>query len=362
MFFSSIVRVLAPACLLVACAPSNASVATATQAGTNCAAERLGVFNYDRSKGTWLAACGENLFVCADKRTGASCTPQNSANLDPALLERVRTLQEVPQPQRDAFVSTDIAAGTWDQFAKKVASAKALKPGQVQAVSDLSRLYTDFSPEFDAALGQCLGPDGVATISVAKNGGIAVSPNQGCLVGLRGASDLAPLRARLGEVFQLAVGVRAIVPVSRPIDPEVARAEAEAAAKRAAEPPPPSELSKEVRAWLDSASKEVTSCAGAPQVVVSVTVDTAGLATLSLRDELAGSPAEGCIRAALPSQAFSPGPETIVHLVRAPEPAPDAVEAPAKSKKKPASSPTGAKPAPAQGAPQPVLVTPLPVP
>lgn len=361
MFFSSIVRVLAPACLLVACAPSNASVATATQAGTNCSAERLSVFNYVKSKGTWLAACGENLFVCSDKRPSASCAPQNSANLDPALLERMRALQEVPQPQRDAFVSEDIAAGTWGQFAKNVAAAKQLKPGQVQAVTNLSQLYTDFSPQFDAALEQCLGAEGVATISVAKNGGIAVSPNKGCLVGLRSAPDLAPLRAQYGEVFQLAVGVRAIVPINRPIDPEVARAEAEAAAKRAAEPPPPSELSKEVRAWLDAASKEVTSCAGAPQVVVSVTVDTAGLATLSLRDELAGSPAEGCIRAVLPSQTFSPGPETIVHLVRAPEPAPDA-EPPAKTKKKPAPSPTGAKPAPAQSAPQPVLVTPVPVP
>ncbi len=370
MFFPSSVRSLGPALLpalllVVGCSASNASVATATQTGTGCASEQLSVFNYNKTERTWLAACDEQLFVCTEKRGGANCTPQKSEALDPALLERVRALKTVPKPQRDAFISADISAGDWNQYAKTVGAVNKMKPAQAKAVGDLTKLYTDFSPAFDAALTGCIGPEGVATIKVASNGGIAVSPNKGCLVSLRSAPDLAPLRQQPNSEFYLASGVRDVQPVARPIDPAVAKAEAEAAAKKAAEPPPPSALSIHVRSWLDAAAKDIGSCADAQSVPVSVSVDAQGVATVTLREALAGTPAEGCIRSALPQQTFEPGPETIVHLVRVPEPTPEelaAEEAKAKkgkkkdsakkkeTLKKDSSAPESAPAAPAQNA------------
>jgi hypothetical protein len=342
MFFPSSVRFLGPLLLpalflVVGCSTSNASVATATQTGTGCAPEQLSVFNYNKTERTWLAACDERLFVCTEKRGGANCTAQKSEALDPALLERVRALKTVPKPQRDAFISADISAGDWNTYAKTVGAVNKMKPGQVKAVGDLTKLYTEFSPAFDAALTSCIGPEGVATITVASNGGIAVSPNKGCLVSLRSAPDLAPLRQQPNSEFYLASGVRDVQPIARPVDPAVAKAAAEAAARKAAEPPPPSALSNHVRAWLDASAKDIGACADAQSVPVSVSVDAQGVATVALREGLAGTPAEGCIRSALPQQTFEPGPETVVHLVRVPEPTPEelaAEEAKAKKGKK----------------------------
>ncbi len=363
MFFSSTVRYLGPALLpalfLVAgCSTSNASVATATQSGTGCASEHLSVFNYDKAERTWLAACDEQLFVCREKRGGAACNAQQTSTLDPALLERVRALKTVPKPQRDAFISADIGAGDWDHYAKIVGAVNKMKPAQAQAVGDLTKLYTDFSPAFDAALTGCIGAEGVATIKVASNGGLNVSPNKSCLVSLRSAPDLAPLRQQPNREFYLASGVRDVQPVARPVDPAVAKAAAEEAARKAAEPPPPSALSNHVRAWLDGSAKDIASCADAESVAVSVSVDAQGVATVALRDELAGTPAEGCIRSALPQQTFEPGPETVVHLVKKPVPTPEelaAEEAKKKGKKgakkktttsAPASTPAPATPTP----------------
>jgi hypothetical protein len=346
MFFSSTVRSLGPALLpavllVVGCSASTASVATATQTGTGCASEHLSVFNYNKSEHTWLAACDEQLFVCAEKRGGATCTAQKSETLDPALVERVRALKTVPKPQRDAFISADISAGTWDEYARTVGAANKLKPGQVQAVSDLTKLYTEFSPAFDAALTGCIGAEGVATVAVASNGGLNVSPNKSCLMSLRSAPDLAPLRQQPNREFYLASGVRDVKPIARPVDPAVAKAAAEEAARKAAEPPPPSALSIHVRAWLDAAAKDIAACADAETVPVTVNVDAQGVATVTLREDLAGTPAEGCVRSALPQQTFEPGPEAIVHLVRKPVPTPEelaAEEAKAKKGKKKDSS------------------------
>lgn len=341
---------------LTGCGKSNASVASASAGSTGCPAEQLSVFN--KSSRSWYAACGERVFMCQESRKGAECAPQDPKGLSPALMERVRALNAVPKPQRDALASADITKGTWDEYAKLVGAVGMLKPEQVKSVPDAAALYTDFSPAFDSALVSCLGVEGVVKVSVARGGSLSVSPSKGCVVDLRSAADLAPLRARSGSDFYLAAGVRGVTPAPHPVDPNVP--------VKPAGPPPESELSKSVRSWLDGVAKDITTCTNTETAVVSVHVDAQGLPTTSLREELAGTPAEGCVRAALPAESFAAGPETVVHLVRRPEPTPEELEAAAKAAEKdkkkkgskssggssnaaPASSAKSPAPAPAPG-------------
>ncbi len=348
--------------VLSGCGKSNASVASASAGATGCPSDQLSLFNKEGKN--WFAACGERVFMCTETRKGAECAQQDPKALGAATMERVRALNSVPKPQRDIFTTADITKGTWEAYAKTIAAVSKLKPAQAKAVPEASRLYTDFSPGFDNALASCLGADGVAKVSVAQSGSLTVSPSNSCLVGLRGAADLGPLRAQPGNTFYLAAGVRDVQPIDHPVDPTIP--------PKPVAPPGPSENSKNVRVWLDSAAKDIATCADAEQVVVSVKIDEQGVATASLREEFAGTPAEGCVRAALPAQTFTAGlAEEVVHLVKKPEPTPEEIEAAkkdskkkgnssksaksssAKDSKKEKSSSTTSAPAPAAGVPAP---------
>src|SRR6478736_5522702 len=105
---------------LTACGKSNASVASASAGSTGCPADQVSVFN--KTSKSWYAACGERVYMCQESRKGAECAQQDPKALTPALMERVRALNAVPKPQRDAFVSADITKGTWDEYAKIVGS------------------------------------------------------------------------------------------------------------------------------------------------------------------------------------------------------------------------------------------------
>lgn len=325
---------------IAACGTSTARVTQGTSSATGCSQQDLVVFNYDKKARTWLAACQERLFVCSSGGKQARCVQQDPARIDPALAERVEVLRQVPPPQREALISYDVSTQDWDGFAKTVASVIRLRPAQATQVEDPQRLFTDFSAEFDAALTQCQGPDGVARVDVSSSGGLTVSPNKPCLVSLRGAPDLAELRLRPGQSFYLASGVRAVEPVQRPgaeepePEPEV---------------PEVSPLEIAVREWLDANATDILTCTNTDKAVVHVRVDEEGQATVSLRDELAESPAEGCVRSALPERTFGEGAGEVVHLVRPPAPEPDeesdGVNEPAKDSEAPKSAPA-AKPAP----------------
>lgn len=325
------------ACALIAwataCAPSAATLTQSTVGATACASQDLVVFNYDRKARTWLAACNERVFVCSPVGNGARCAEQAPDRIDPALAERVAVLATVPAPQRDLFVHYDVSSQSWDAFALLVATVARLRPAQASEVEDPKRLYTAFSPEFDAALAQCLGADGVARVDVANSGSLSVQPNKPCLMALRGTADLGALRTRWGETFYLATGVRGIEPVARPSAPEPEEA------------PVASPLEVLVREWLDGAAPDILTCTSGDRLAVSVEVAADGAVSLSLQDELAGSPTEGCVRSALPDKTFEGGPLELIHLVRrkpveAPEEATDG-EDPAPPAQEPSAPPVG---------------------
>lgn len=324
---------------VAACGPSTARVTQGTAGATGCSQQDLVVFNYDKGARSWLAACQQRLFVCSPGSKQARCVQQDPAGIDPALAERIEILNQVPPAQREALVHFDVSAQDWDGFAKTVASVNRLRPAQVTQVDDPRRLFTDFSAEFDAALTQCLGPDGVARVDVSASGGLTVAPNKPCLVSLRGAQDLAELRLRPGQSFYLASGVRAVEPVQRPgtEEPEP-------------EEPEVSPLEIAVRDWLDANATDILACTNTDKAVINVHVDEEGQTTVSLRDELAETAAEGCVRSALPERTFEEGAGEVVHLVRPPTPDPDtesdeAGEEAAAPKEAPKSGPP-ANPAP----------------
>lgn len=287
-----------------ACSPSAATVAQGTAGATACSQQDLVVFNYDRKARNWLAACKDRVFVCSPAGNGARCAAQGPDAIDRGLAERVEALGQVPTPQRDLFVHYDISSQDWDGFARLVASVARLRPGQVQEVEDPTRLYTNFSPEFDAALVQCLGVDGVARVDVSASGGLSVLPNKPCLMSLRSSPDLSVLRGRAGQSFVVAAGVRGIEPIARP------------GAEEPAEVPVVSPLEVAVRGWLDEAATDILACTRTEKTALTVQVDTDGATSVSLPEELVGSAAEGCVRSALSERRFEGGPLEVLHLVR----------------------------------------------
>lgn len=310
--FAALLAAGGVALTIAACGPSTARVTQGTAGATGCSQQDLVVFNYHYGARTWLAACQQRLFVCSPGGKQARCVQQDPAGVDPALAERIEILNQVPPAQREALVHFDVSAQDWDGFAKTVASVNRLRPAQVTQVEDPRRLFTDFSAEFDAALTQCLGPDGVARVDVSASGGLTVSPNKPCLVSLRGAPDLGELRLRPGQSFYLASGVRGVEPVQRPgtEEPEP-------------EEPEVSPLEIAVRDWLDANATDILACTNTDKAVINVRVDEEGQPTVSLRNELGETAAEGCVRSALPEHTFEEGAGEVVHLVRPPTPDPD---------------------------------------
>lgn len=74
-----------------------------------------------------------------------------------------------------------------------------------------------------------------------------------------------------------------------------------------------------VRAALDAAHADVLACVARDRVVVRATWDAAGVVSLALQGDLAGSPEEGCVRAALSALSAPAGAAgTVLHLVRDP--------------------------------------------
>lgn len=289
--------------LAAACAPSAEAVTQGTASGTGCSEQDLLVFNYDKKSRNWLAACSGRVFVCSPGRTTANCVEQAPETVDPALSERIQALTLVPLPQRGLFVHYDVSSQDWDGFAKTVASVARLRQSQVQEIEHPTRLHTEFSPEFNTALVNCLGAEGVARVDVSPSGGLTVAPSKPCLMALRGVPDMNALRERPNQSFYLAAGVYAVQPIERP-GTEADEAEASA-------------LEIAVRDWLDGSASDILACTNTERAVVSVRVDEDGKARVSLREELAETVADGCVQSALPKdQIFEGGPGEVVHLVR----------------------------------------------
>jgi hypothetical protein len=86
----------------------------------------------------------------------------------------------------------------------------------------------------------------------------------------------------------------------------------------AAEPAPPSAAERALRAALDARREDALACASRDRLVVSATWTASGEVSLALSGDLAGSPEEGCVRAALGDLRAEgvTAPGTILHLLR----------------------------------------------
>lgn len=92
---------------------------------------------------------------------------------------------------------------------------------------------------------------------------------------------------------------------------------AAAAAVPALPPAPPTSDNVPLRAWLDTQRDAILACAERTTVVVTARWDAAGTVTVALGGELAGTPAEGCVRSAVGAQHVPGGAAGEVrHLVR----------------------------------------------
>ncbi len=334
-----------------ACAPAPQTVANVSVGNTGCPANDLAVFNYDENTRGWHAACRDKYFVCSAVGGGTRCTPQETATLDPELVARSQLLFELPKPKRDRFVATDILAGTWDSFAYEVAALGKLSDQQLANMEDQSvTLYTSFSAGFNEALKSCVGSDRVVEVWINNGGSFVSYPDKQCLSELAAHPDLTFLRSEPGRRYALATDVHSIVPLPRPAANTVAAPAAQPSAAPVADsassaaPADDEALSAKVRADLDAVASDILTCTASDKTAVKAHVDEQGKATYSLMGPLSGSGEEGCVRTALGSRSFAPGPLDVVHLVKAApstqaaEPAPGAKASESENAKTPAAS------------------------
>jgi hypothetical protein len=73
-----------------------------------------------------------------------------------------------------------------------------------------------------------------------------------------------------------------------------------------------------LRAAINARAADILTCAARERVAVSATYDAAGVVSISLQGELAGSAAEGCVRQALSELEVSSGATSgqVLQLVR----------------------------------------------
>jgi hypothetical protein len=324
----------------LACAPSAKTVANVSTGIIGCPAEDLVVFNYAKPTRTWAASCNDKLYVCSDGRGGARCTPQDVATVDPERLTRAKSLLLLTSKRRAYFVDKDILQGSWLEFAKLVATVRAMSDDQLESVNP-KHVYGDTSESFDRELRACAG-DRKLTVVVTKTGALDVwkninEPTGPCVTQLLKKPDLKPLTGRLGQSVVLLPGVFDIRPIARPVVSAASAAPSTATlaavsnvAPTTAAPAPPAsaEVDSAVRRWLDDNAAGILACTGKDSSVVLVNIDAEGKLDVALRGA-ADSPETQCIRHAMSNiSALPPGAAQVLHVVKPPvltkpiEPAP----------------------------------------
>lgn len=364
-FAATLGLVAAGGLALVGCANSASNVAKQTPALTQCPADNLAVYNYNKSAATWNAACGQQLFACREVSRKQQCAPIPAQNVTEEQKQRVQLLQQIPKTRRDFFTTTDIMAAKWDDFARSAAVVARLNDAQLKQVDDPRAVYTGFSATFDQQLTGCVGTQSVATVSVSQAGVVSAPRGQAtCVQSLTLSAELAPLKKYVGATIVLAPGVRDLQVAPQPgaqpaVDPaaeaEAKRLEEEAKAKAAAEAAAAARLDA-VHTWLDESQAALTTCTGLKEIPVDVAVDEQGVPAVTLQGKLNTKNKASCVKAALGEKQFEAGEALqFSYVVGAPKPEPAAEEAsdpaPAEAAKPAANA--AAAPAPAAAPPPP---------
>ncbi len=80
---------------------------------------------------------------------------------------------------------------------------------------------------------------------------------------------------------------------------------------------PPAADNAPLRTWLDTQRDAILTCTARTTVAVTARWDATGTVTLALGGDLAGTPAEGCVRSAVGAQHVPAGAAgEVLHLVR----------------------------------------------
>jgi hypothetical protein len=318
----------------LACAPAPKTVGNISGGIIGCPEEQLAVFNYDRAKRTWNAACLDRQYVCSDGRGGARCTPQAPETIDEETAVRAKAMLEVAASKRRWFVNKDISQGNWREFAVLISTLRVMTDEQLSDV-DPRQVFTKTSKAFDDALRACVFDTGQLAAIVNPSGGDFEVP-QGlsdviCRKELLSNAELAPLRSKPpGTKSYLLPGVFAVEPIARPTFaspaapvasaaptqpvPEAGSSQASSATAPAGAP---AELEAAVRAWLDQERDAILDCTGKPRSMVLVEINE-GKAQVTVRGLDPASPESRCVQNALgkPPQ-LPPGSGTILHAVKA---------------------------------------------
>jgi hypothetical protein len=319
-FFRLVMTVLSATVVVSACAPGAKTVANVSIGNTGCPAEDLAVFNYTVENRSWRALCVNKLYVCSDTRGATQCVPQDPNTEEAGLRDRAQLLLKLDRSRRDLFIKSDIRTGSWEAYSSAIVAVSRMNQTQLADVEDGMRVVAGLSDGFMKQLSACQSGV-ILPIRVDKAGALIpnAGPKTGCFFKLMGSAELAPLRAHKGQKFFVPTGIPGVKPLPHP----------QAAPAPVAPPPAPveepapaasPEMENAVRQWLDSNAKAVLSCTGEETSVVVVQIDAQGAPQLTLQGPLAGKPAEGCIRAALGTQQFDPGPAELMHLVKKPPP------------------------------------------
>lgn len=304
---------------ILGCAPGAKTVANVSIGNTGCPAEDLAVFNYVVENRSWRAVCVEKLYVCSDIRGATQCVPQDPNTEEAGLKDRAKLLLKLDKPRRDVYIKSDIRAGSWESFSSGVVALSKMNAKQVADVEDAMKLITGLSDPLMQQLSACKNA-AVLPIRVDKKTG-ALLPQagnkNGCFLKLMGSSEFAHLRAHRDETFFVPTGIFGVKPLPAPqAAPPPAPVEAQPVEPPAAPEPNP-EIEAAVREWLDGNARAIVSCTGEESAVL-VKVDDQGKPQVSLQGALAGKAAEGCVRSALGSKQFPPGPAEVMHFVKKP--------------------------------------------
>jgi hypothetical protein len=245
--------------------------------------------------------------------------PQDPNTEEAGLKDRAKLLLKLDKPRRDVYIKSDIRTGSWETFSSGVVALSKMNAKQVAEVEDAMKLVTGLSDPLMQQLSACKNSS-VLAIRVDKKTGALLpqaGSKNGCFLKLMGSTELAHLRAHRDQTFFVPTGIFGVKPLPAPQAPPPPTPVEAQPVESAAAPEPNPEIEATVREWLDGSARAIVSCTGEESAVL-VKVDEQGKPQVNLQGSLAGKAAEGCVRAALGSKQFHPGPAEVMHFVKRP--------------------------------------------
>jgi hypothetical protein len=235
--------------------------------------------------------------------------------VEPELRVRVALLKQLPRARRDRFIDVKLLNGSWEAFSRKVTLAQRLSDEQLEEVEDLDDVYTNVSPEFSSEPAEC-ERDGMVKVAIDQSG--KATPRRAKMCAFRLADRLNFEPKYRGRTLVIFAGMADLELLPRPVIDVPSAPVATQATAPVATSNTPQTIRDDgpIRAWLDQHSDEILACNGGRTVAVRVELDDAGAAKLELHGVAAGSPEASCFAAALAPPVFSPGPGTLIHLVK----------------------------------------------